>query len=439
MNQAGPDERLPVIISPEISKSRPELGVAPNRDAIEARVKGIAAEGNYDSQVSQTDFYVIASLRAADIQRIVSKNDLYDAIEMVWLDETCRAHLRTSVETIKAAACWRMFEARGNGIVWAVLDTGINAAHPHFETNSNVVKELSKSFIASEPDIDDQNGHGTHVAGIIAGISPPDKQFKLAHYEDDPDVPIIESIPGCISGIAPLTNIVVIKVLDRTGTGSASSIIRGLQYIRQLNQNSPDIRIHGANLSLGYPLEPESYGCGHSPICEEVNRAVDAGINVVVSCGNDGYGVTQVEEAGATRRVRMAIGMSISDPANAQGCIAVGSVHKGSPHKYGVSYFSSKGPTADGRKKPDLVAPGEKIVSCSADISKYQYIEQSGTSMAAPHVSGAIAAFLSVHREYVGDPRKVKKIFTTNAMDLGRNVSFQGHGMIDLLRAISAV
>jgi serine protease AprX len=212
-----------------------------------------------------------------------------------------------------------------------------------------------------------------------------------------------------------------------------------LQYIRQLNQTAPDIRVHGANLSLGYPLEPESYGCGHSPICEEVNRAVDAGINVVISCGNDGYGVTQVDVAGESRRVRMALGMSISDPANAQRCIAVGSVHKGAPHKYGVSYFSSKGPTADGRNKPDLVAPGEKIISCSHDTTAYQYIERSGTSMAAPHVSGAIAAFLSVHREYIGEADEVKRLFTANASDLGRNISFQGNGMLDLLRTISAV
>lgn len=439
MEGAEPAAVLPIIVSPANSAAAPEKGVAPCRDAVAARIARLAELGRYDAGVSTTDFYVFASLRAADIRQLVSERDMYDCIEMVWFDETCHAHTTTSVESIKAAACWRMFEARGKDITWAVLDTGINPAHPHFSTHQNVVAGLSKSFVAAEPDIVDRNGHGTHVAGIIAGIALDGKPGMVARFEDDPDVPIVEPLPGCPSGVAPLTKLVVVKVLDQTGTGSASSIIQGLQYIRNLNESSPDIRIHGANLSLGYPLEPESYGCGHSPICDEVNRAAKAGINVVISCGNDGYGVAQVQVAGEARRVRMALGMSISDPANADGCIAVGSVHKGSPHKYGVSYFSSKGPTADGRNKPDLVAPGEKIISCAHDTSKYQYIERSGTSMAAPHVSGAIAAFLSVHKDYIGDPDEVKRIFTNSATDLGRHISFQGHGMLDMLRALAAV
>jgi serine protease AprX len=105
--------------------------------------------------------------------------------------------------------------------------------------------------------------------------------------------------------------------------------------------------------------------------------------------------------------------------------IIVGSTHREMPHIYGVSYFSSKGPTGDGRGKPDLVAPGEKILSCAAGETRaerlenvadaaagYDYAEDSGTSMAAPHVSGVIAAFLSIRREFCGraqafSPQKV--------------------------------
>ena len=89
--------------------------------------------------------------------------------------------------------------------------------------------------------------------------------------------------------------------------------------------------------------------------------------------------------------------------------------------------------------KPDFVAPGEKIISCAVDPSgKYLYKDDSGTSMAAPHASGAIAAFLSVHNEFRGNPRKIKEIFKETANDLGRDKAFQGAGLIDLYRALTS-
>jgi len=129
-----------------------------------------------------------------------------------------------------------------------------------------------------------------------------------------------------------------------------------------------------------------------------------------------------------------------------------------------VSYFSSKGPTGDGRLKPDLVAPGERITSCAAG-TKLQfikdtlarmgatfpgngkeaqepiaaYLDQSGTSQAAPHVSGAIAAFLSIRREFIGKPGEIKRIFLASATSLGRERYFEGHGLLDLMRAIQSV
>jgi subtilisin family serine protease len=116
-----------------------------------------------------------------------------------------------------------------------------------------------------------------------------------------------------------------------------------------------------------------------------------------------------------------------------------------------VSFFSSRGPTGDGRIKPDMVAPGERIVSCAAGTfktamneklpagSEVLYVEQSGTSMAAPHVSGAMAAFLSVRREFIGRPQKVKQVFQESSIDLGRVRTFQGCGLVDLLKALQAV
>lgn len=115
-----------------------------------------------------------------------------------------------------------------------------------------------------------------------------------------------------------------------------------------------------------------------------------------------------------------------------------------------MSFFSSKGPTGDGRLKPDLVAPGERITSCAAKAKREKvgipvdkdvaaYVDDSGTSMAAPHVSGAIAAFLSIRREFIQRPEEVKRIFLESATSLGRERYFEGHGLVDLMRAIQSV
>jgi subtilisin family serine protease len=200
-------------------------------------------------------------------------------------------------------------------------------------------------------------------------------------------------------------------------------------------------------MSLGHTFDPEWFACGHSPLCVEVNRLVRSGVVVVIAAGNTGYGTLQLL-AGKTSNT--GLDLTINDPGNAEHAITVGSTHREMPHRYGVSYFSSKGPTGDGRCKPDLLAPGEKIISCAAPDSYLiaqeaendaacRYFETSGTSMAAPHVSGAIAAFLSIRTEFKGEPELVKKIFTSTATDLGRDRYFQGAGLVDLMRAIQSV
>jgi serine protease AprX len=227
---------------------------------------------------------------------------------------------------------------------------------------------------------------------------------------------------------------VSIKVLDATGHGDASSAIQGLEYLRTINEKSREVKIDGVNMSLGCAFDPKLFGCGHSPLYEEVSRAVRAGIVVVISCGNSGYGEATLDTGNV---VPVSIGLSIADPAHADEAIAVGSVHKSSPFPYGISYFPSKGPTGDGRMKPDLEAPGEKVISCATGgTGSYTYREDSGTSMAAPHVSGAIAAYLSVRREFRGQPSNLKEIFTRSAVDLGRDRSFRGAGLLDLHRAL---
>ncbi|MGH9464759.1 MAG: S8 family serine peptidase, partial [Thermoanaerobaculia bacterium] len=122
--------------------------------------------------------------------------------------------------------------------------------------------------------------------------------------------------------------------------------------------------------------------------------------------------------------------------------IAVGSVHKEKPHTYGISYFSSRGPTADGRQKPDCVAPGERILSVRNDAPPGAqtiaelYVEMSGTSMAAPHVSGVLAAYLSVRTEFQGNPDTVKRILLDNCTDLARDRPMQGAGLPNLVKML---
>jgi subtilisin family serine protease len=229
-------------------------------------------------------------------------------------------------------------------------------------------------------------------------------------------------------------------VLDKDGNGNVGNIISAIDRIQNINDFGRNIKIHGVNLSVGYEFDPVWFACGKSPVCVEVNRLVRSGVVVVVAAGNTGYGVLSANQ----RATGAGFMLTINDPGNAEYAITVGSTHREEPHTYGVSYFSSKGPTGDGRQKPDLVAPGERILSCCSSSKNgvnatNVYVEDSGTSMAAPHVSGVIAAFLSIRREYIGNPEKVKELFLATATDLGRNCYFQGRGLVDLMRAIQSI
>lgn len=396
--------------------------------------------------------YVYARLQGKVISELVAQDQKQGTrlIFHVWPDFIVRAQMWKSVPTVKADACRRSFATTGKGILWAVLDSGIDATHPHFAKYGNL-KDLPASVTHMDFTADpsapvgipaDDYGHGTHVAGIIAG--------HLEETEANPPVGIVRERDatgvitykaqkglGTAISIAPECKLVSYKVLDQNGEGPVSNVIAAIEKIQEINGYGRQIIIHGVNLSVGYDFEAEWFACGQSPVCVEVDRLVKAGVNVVIAAGNTGRGFA----------------LTINDPGNAELAITVGSTHRDSPHRYGVSYFSSKGPTGDGRRKPDLLAPGERILSCGAgpDLTTFKtkagldaqqgafYIERSGTSMAAPHVSGIIAGLLSVRNEFIGQPEEVKRVLLENAIDLGRDASFQGRGVVDMMRAIQAI
>jgi subtilisin family serine protease len=396
-----------------------------------------------------SDQYVFARLPGRAIRAMVRldadsvggrSSAPYRVIFHIWPDFEIRPLLTHSVSTVKADAALTSFSAGGSRIVWAVLDSGVQGDHPHFRKHNTLELEAPlrhRDFTVGpngvESPLVDEFGHGTHVAGIIAGEldtkdlaagTGPASMTAVSRHQDESGQVVHEVIPLThIRGIAPQCTIVSVKVLDKEGRGQVSNLITALEDIDRINGYGKDLRIHGVNLSVGYDFDPEWFACGQSPLCNVVDRVVRSGVIVVVAAGNTGYGYQDTVARGS---VAAGLTLSINDPGNADRAITVGSTHRDMPHVYGVSYFSSKGPTGDGRPKPDLVAPGEKIVSCgagstlagarAASNSDALYVDDSGTSMAAPHVSGAIAAFLSIRREFIGQAEDVKRIFLESAI-----------------------
>jgi subtilisin family serine protease len=486
------DDTSPVLV--ELNLQHPLVGQELRHaflDVFERALPGLAGQrrpvpiaGRYFRCV--LDPAQIAALLAADQE--TDSRAPKDTIFRIWPDYLLHAHIDRSMATVKADAAGRTYLASGEGVTWAVLDTGVAADHPHFGDRTGfhnlydaAVVNLHRDFTYlaakdGEPDqhgdpLIDPVGHGTHVAGIIAGRLPdgvrptigscPPADHGNGRSDDLPAGYTARALaPGCVlGGVAPRARLVSLRVLlpDDTATQTAytvsSAVIEALHYIRtEANGDGALLRIHGVNLSLGCPWYPSDYACGQSPLCRAVDELVASGVVVVVSAGNNGYAHDLVPgaESGDPRGVLA----TITDPGNAADAITVGSTHRDSPHVYGVSYTSSKGPTLDGRLKPDLVAPGERITSCATGglLSRMAavtgrdpganppaYIDESGTSMAAPHVSGAIAAFLSARNEYMGRPDEIKKIFCSTATSLGRDPFFEGHGLLDLMRAFASV
>ena len=427
----------------------------------------------YQSVLSRAD-----AQQLLDTDRELARSqDRPPTIFRIWPDYELLLQIDRSAPTVKADAAWRAYAAQGQGVVWAVVDSGIDASHPHFSAleladeglpgqvphgpTSGLHGDFTYLVNPQDPQpaavdaggrpsaLTDDSGHGTHVAGIIAGCSPTGAAPLVADSGEKRDGGYVQRAHvGTLSGMAPQCELVSLKVVRRNRAGtwvtSSSAVIRALTYLRtEVNVDPAVLRIHGVNMSLGCVWEPEHYAAGQSPLCQAVNQTAASGVVVVVSAGNNGAQALN-GDAGSTTAVMG----SITEPAHAEDCIAVGSTHRDAPHAFGITWTSSRGPTLDGRMKPDVVAPGEWITSAAAGEIRAgaglaaapgspTYAEQSGTSMAAPHVSGVVAAFLSARPEFIGRPREVKAMLAASATDLGRERYAQGAGLVDLMRMLA--
>ena len=323
-----------------------------------------------------------ATIDKAESGAALDQLDREHGLESVHLDQTVEIALDSSVEAISGKQAQQQYGVNGSGVTVAVLDTGVDADHP--DLADAVVDQAD----FSGDGIGDSNGHGTHVAGTIAGDGTVDEN---------------------VTGVAPGADIMDVKVLGDDGGGDLSDIINGTEYAVN---NDADV----ISMSLGGPGSP------NNPLVQEVEAATDEGVVVVSAAGN----------AGPDRET---IGM----PAKTEAGIAVGATDHREDE---VASFSSRGPTISERLvKPDVVAPGVDIsaANAGADADSDAYQELSGTSMAAPHVSGLVAMILEAEPETTPDETKDALVSTSDRVSgPDDSVYDKGAGQVNATRAVAS-
>ncbi len=307
----------------------------------------------------------------------------------VWLDGLSQPTLDVSVPQIGAPVAWQA-GLTGSGVTVGMLDTGVRADHP--DLAGRVVE--ARDFTGTRPDASDDVGHGTHVAGIIAGSGAASN--------------------GRYRGVAPDVKLVSGKVCTPVGCPD-SAVIAGLEWI------APKVPV--ANLSLGGASTD-----GTDPLSQAVNNlTAKYGTLFVVADGND----RSLDEPDPLT--------TVTTPASADAALAVGSVTAQDT----TSPFSVRGPRRGDRAvKPDLAAPGSGIVSArapgtpagDADPVDDNYTRMSGTSMAAPHVTGAAAILRQQHPDWTAD--RLRSVLMSTAKPTA-GVYEQGAGRVDVARAVT--
>jgi serine protease AprX len=302
-------------------------------------------------------------------------------VELIWPDLEVHTMLDESVPIIRAPLVWEAGDT-GQGVKVAIVDTGIDPEHPDFAGRIVIVTDFTGEGAA------DNNGHGTHVAGIIAGSGA--------------------ASDGKYRGVAPGASLMAAKVLKGSGSGLMSDVMAGVEWAVQ--QGAQVI-----NLSLGGPPTPCNGTDALSATCD---AAVEAGVVVCVAAGNSGPRERTIGSPGCARQV-ITVGATVSGPTDYDS----------------IADFSSRGPTSDGRVKPDVAMPGVDIVSARAHGTSMGtpvndfYTQASGTSMATPHASGVAA--LVLQKEPSLTPAQVKERMMRAGRDMGLDPNTQGSGRVD--------
>lgn len=282
----------------------------------------------------------------------------------------------------------------GHGVTTAVLDTGIS---PHPDLKGRIV--AFGDMLYGKKRMYDDNSHGTHVAGIIAGSGGLSS--------------------GLYAGIAPASQIVAVKVLDQKGEGKIRFLIEGIKAILR-NRDKWQIRI--VNISIGtLPYQGDEE---EMELMRWVDRLWDEGLVVVTAAGNFGPRSGTVTIPGISKKV---ITVGASDDGN----------QKDRYGKVGTNY-SGRGPTSECVCKPDLVAPGSYIRSCNGFSQKKNqkaYSVKSGTSMSAPVVSGAVALLLSKYPDMKNVEVKLRLLMSAD--DMGKDPNIQGRGLLNIEKLLN--
>lgn len=278
----------------------------------------------------------------------------------------------------------------GEGVVVAVLDSGISR-HPDFDNRVIYFKD----FINGRLFPYDDEGHGTHVTGIICGNGKMSNKL--------------------MKGVAPKTKIVSLKVLNDKGMGKEEDVIEGLHWIVN---HGREYGVRVVNISFGTLGNNKEE---NKRLLEEVELLWDLGYVVVAAAGNNGPGPS-----------------SISTPGDCKKIITVGADNDNLKMIVNgkITYnYSGRGPTKQCILKPDIVAPANGIFSCCNLWEKrYFYVAKSGTSMATPIVTGGICLMLSKNR-YLSNV-ECKKILKETADDLKMDRNRQGWGKINIQKAL---